>query len=1164
TGVAPSVDSGASAPDYVTNTAAQTITATLGAALAAGDVLGGSLDNGATWAPITGMVNGTAISWTGATLLGSSSIVFRVTDLAGNVGGRTGTSAYVLDTTAPAIAVTGVALSVDSGASAFDHTTDTAAQTITAMLSAALAAGDVLEGSLDNGASWTPITSMVNGTAISWTGATLVGSSSIAFRVTDRAGNTGSTNGATAYVLDTTAPMLTVGAITLSLDTGTSNADHITRIAAQTITATLSAALAAGDILQGSLDNGASWTPITGMVSGTAISWTGATLVDSSSIAFRLIDLAGNIGSMTGTTAYVLDTTAPVLSVTGVALSADTGTSAIDFKTNTAAQTITATLSAALTAGDVLSGSLDNGASWTPITSMVNGTAISWTGATLAGSSIVFRVTDLAGNVGSRTGTTAYVLDTTAPVLTVSAVTLSVDSGASAVDHTTNPAAQVISATLSAALAAGDVLEGSLDNGASWTPITSMVNGTAISWTGATLVGSSSIVFRVTDLAGNAGSSTGATAYVLDTTAPVLTVSAITLGLDTGTSNTDRTTKTAAQTISATLSAALSAGDILSGSLDNGVSWVDVTGMVTGTAVSWTGATLVGSSSIAFRVTDLAGNIGVTTGTTAYLLDTTVPAAPTMALVTDSGASSSDRITNSAAFSVGALEVASASASGFSYLQYQLDGTAGAWLSGAPGVTGVTSAMLAGTADGAHTVYVRQVDLAGNISAAGSQALTLDTSAPVVTSVAISGVPSGSNTALVAGDSMSVSVVMSEAVTITGIPTYTLTLDSGPRLATYVSGSGSNTLVFGYTVAAGDSDLSGGVTAAAGALLANGASLVDLAGNQASLAVAAIAANANIMRIDTAAAALVNAAILDGQGSLDVTSNLVLDFGKAVRAASAGTISLVNDANTAGKAGFYGEATTHTIDLHFGARSSSNGTTTVQTYSSATTQNASTLTGTLSIVDATGVITINPLHDLDLANNYHVEIAANSFTGTANGLGNAAFGALTGGAYALDFATVSPGAAGSGSAAVAMTGAAALTAGHTWIDITGLGDVTVGTVTSVASAVGATAYVIANQNTDPLDTVIVADTTNVLLAAFRAGDMLYVDNTVNGRTSSLGSGSLDVSWSANATNDGVLLDLPAHVSFDAFIAMQVTPFADVAALNLRIDTLVSSQQIIVG
>ena len=127
--------------------------------------------------------------------------------------------------------------------------------------------------------------------------------------------------------------------------------------------------------------------------------------------------------------------------------------------------------------------------------------------------------TDAAGNV-SAAGTRDVSVDTDAPTQTVSTVSLSADTGTSASDFVTKTASQTISASLSDVLEAGDILYGSVDNGSTWTDITSKVSGTAISWDGATLAGSSNILFKVVDAAGNQGASSGSTAYVLDTTAP--------------------------------------------------------------------------------------------------------------------------------------------------------------------------------------------------------------------------------------------------------------------------------------------------------------------------------------------------------------------------------------------------------------------------------------------------------------------------------------------------------------------------------------------------------------------------------------------------------------------------------------------------------------------
>src|SRR6185369_6633972 len=72
---------------------------------------------------------------------------------------------------------------------------------------------------------------------------------------------------------DDAPPSTTVAGIDISADSGASASDFITNVAAQTITATLSQALAGNETLFGSVDGGATWTDITSKVAGTSISW---------------------------------------------------------------------------------------------------------------------------------------------------------------------------------------------------------------------------------------------------------------------------------------------------------------------------------------------------------------------------------------------------------------------------------------------------------------------------------------------------------------------------------------------------------------------------------------------------------------------------------------------------------------------------------------------------------------------------------------------------------------------------------------------------------------------------------------------------------------------------------------------------------------------------
>src|SRR3569623_645665 len=102
-----------------------------------------------------------------------------------------------------------------------------------------------------------------------------------------------------------------------------------------------------------------------------ALSLNGGTIKDSGGThqdAVLSLAAPGASGSLGANKDIVIDTTAPTLSFSSLGFSADTGTSGTDFITNTAAQTLTATLSGAPACSDIVYGSLDNGTSWTDIT----------------------------------------------------------------------------------------------------------------------------------------------------------------------------------------------------------------------------------------------------------------------------------------------------------------------------------------------------------------------------------------------------------------------------------------------------------------------------------------------------------------------------------------------------------------------------------------------------------------------------------------------------------------------------------------------------------------------------------------------------------------------------------------------------------------------------
>ena len=96
--------------------------------------------------------------------------------------------------------------------------------------------------------------------------------------------------------------------------------------------------------------------------------------------------------------------------------------------------------------------------------------------------------------------------------------------------------------------------------------------------------------------------------------------------------------------------------------------------------------------------------------------------------------------------------------------------------------------------------------------------------APTVLSVAITSSPGTDNT-YATGDTITVSVTFSEAVTVTGTPRITLDIGGQPRYAKYTgAGSATGQILFGYTVFVSDTDADG-VTVLANSLALNGGAI---------------------------------------------------------------------------------------------------------------------------------------------------------------------------------------------------------------------------------------------------------------------------------------------------------------------------------------------------
>ena len=213
---------------------------------------------------------------------------------------------------------------------------------------------------------------------------------------------------------------------------------------------------------------------------------------------------------------------------------------------------------------------------------------------------------------------------------------------------------------------------------------------------------------------------------------------------------------------------------------------------------------------------------------------------------------------------------------------------------------------------------------------------------------------------------------------------------------------------------------------------------------------------------------------IDNVANFDVTSNIVLTASSAVTKGT-GFIRIVNDANDVNKAGFHGETTanTQTIDVTSGAVSITNNT-----------------------------ITINPGFDLDLANNYHIEVDAGAFMSGGGG------SVAVTGATAMNFSTVTPndGLFGVASAITnatsqAMDATGTLVASYSWMDIEGVGAPSSANGTVRDLSTGNIAMVFKDYDTTTVaggaQDGIGAPDLYVSATNFGAGDLLYVDNQLN-------------------------------------------------------------------
>jgi large repetitive protein len=781
-----SADTGTSSTDLITKTASQTITGTFTANTANSQVPtvyvstdgSGTTRTAATVTYTDNAGSGTfSITVTLATGTGKSIQFWSGANGSNQIGL---TSAYTLDTTAPAAAATVTAINADTGSSGTDFITKTVSQTVSGTYSGTLdigtATAETIQVSVD-GSTWINATANTVNHTWSASGVNLAsGSGTLSVRTVDVAGNVIAGTGH-IYTLDTTINTPTVS---LSHDNGSSSTDKITNDAsltvlapAETVTRTYTVdSAAASSTYVAPTANGSHTVVVTDV--DTAGNTASSTIIFNLDTAINapIVSLSHDNGSSstdkitndasltvlapaeTVTRTYKVDSAAAsstyvaptangshTVVVTDVDTAGNTASSNIIFNLDTAINTPTVSLShdngSSNTDKITNDASLTVGAPAETVTRTytVDSAAASATyvAPTANGShTVVVTDVDTAGNTASSSIT--FNLDTK---IAKSAITLNVDSGGNTSDTLTNDASLTLSA---------------LDSDASRV-IT--VDGTTVSAYDASSLaqGAHTVSISDTDAAGN--TSSASTSFTLDTK---IAKSAITLDTDSGNS-TDTLTNDASLTLSA---------------LDSDASRViTVDG---NTVAAYDASSLAqGAHTVSISDTDAAGN--TSSASTSFTLDTKI-AQSAITLNVDSGNNNTDTLTNDASLTLSALDSDASRV-------ITVDGNT------------VAAYDASSLAQGAHTVSISDTDAAGNTSSA-STSFTLDTK--IAQSAITLNVDSGNTSDTLTNDaSLTLSALDSDASRV-------ITVD-GNTVAAYDAGSlaqGAHTVSISDTDAAGN------------------------------------------------------------------------------------------------------------------------------------------------------------------------------------------------------------------------------------------------------------------------------------------------------------------------------------------------------------------------
>ncbi|MDB4180870.1 DUF5011 domain-containing protein [Flavobacteriaceae bacterium] len=280
--------------------------------------------------------------------------------------------------------------------------------------------------------------------------------------------------------------------------------------------------------------------------------------VGSYTVYYNVSDLAGNAAIEVTRTVNVVDTSIPVITLTGDEI---------------------VTIEVGTTYADAGATATDNYDDDTTLTASITTDVSNVDNQTVGSYSVTYNVSDVAGNVATEVTRTVNVVDTNIPFITLTGEAIvTIEVGSTYVDG---------------GATASDNVDGDITSNIT-TDVTNVDNST---------VGSYTVTYNVTDASGNVATEVTRTVNVVDTTAPVITLTGDAIVTNEG--------GTGYADGGATATDNYDDNTTLTASITTDVSNVD--------------EQTVGSYTVYYNVSDLAGNAAIEVTRTVNVIDTTIP-----------------------------------------------------------------------------------------------------------------------------------------------------------------------------------------------------------------------------------------------------------------------------------------------------------------------------------------------------------------------------------------------------------------------------------------------------------------------------------------------------------------------------------------------------------